>query len=234
MLRDVIASHPRLFCPNETHFFRFADPYGTMTYVRPLINQKLFQEHRRLDTISDDYFRDQILVKSHTRRELMENYAAAYLNAQGAPKDARWFDKTPQNVFGALLLAAEFPESRFVHIVRHPLNVVSSLRTSKVMVIKEVVGAANYWYESTLIMKSMRDVVGDRLLEITYDQFTQNPEKELGRVMAFLGEDSRQVTYDLTKIKPEKNKYKTVLPAEDIEIAWGIFGDLAEEYGFHR
>ena len=232
MLRDVIASHPRLFCPNETHFFRLADPFGTMPFVRPLMNQKLFINHRERDKITEEQFRDEILLKSTTRAGLMEKYGEAYLKAQNAPPNSRWFDKTPQNAFGALLLTQQFPQSKIVHIVRNPLNVMASLRTSKVMTIKEPVGSANYWLESTTILHTLKKLIEDRLFEISYHQFTNHPKESLEEICEFLEEDATQIKFNLKKIKPEKNKYKTVLTADDIEIARSICGSLAKEYGY--
>ena len=232
MLRDVIASHPMLFCPNETHYFRIADPFGTINYMLPFLNQKIFKSHRALDGIGEEDFKENLMLPSNNRRELMERYAQAYMRAQKAPEGARWFDKTPQHVYGAILLADQFPDSKFIHIVRHPLNVISSLRTSKVMNIQSIVGASNYWLESAIIMKHFRKLVGDRLLEIRYAEFTDTPKEHLDRIFAFIDEDPAPMTFNLKKIKPETARWEKVLPAHDIDKARAICGDLATEYGF--
>lgn len=233
MLRDVIASHPLLFCPNETHFFRYADPFGTLPYARPFLNAKLFEEHRRLDNISEEMFRQKIYPGAKTRRELMERYGEAYLKAQNAPPGSRWFDKTPQHAFGAFLLAHQFPTAQFIHIVRHPLNVIASLRTSKkVMHIEKAIPAANYWYESLTMMKALKSSVPDRFFEIRYDTFTENPQSSIAEIFDFIDEDPDQLTFHLRDIHREKNKFTKVLETEDISIARGICGELAKEYGF--
>ena len=59
-------------------------------------------------------------------------FAGLFLEAQGV-SSGRWFDKTPQNIYGLTLLSAVYPEAKFVCIVRHPLNVVASLKRGKVM-----------------------------------------------------------------------------------------------------
>lgn len=233
ILRDIIASHPLLFAPNETHFYRFADPYGTMAYIRPLLNQKILQKHRLKDNIDEAYFKDDILLKSYNRGQLMQKYGTSFLKAQNAPPGARWFDKTPQHVYGALLIAHQFPDAKFIHIVRDPRNVVSSLRTSdQVMTIKETVGAANYWLEAAIIMKSLKQLLGDRLHELHYQAFTANPKTEIDLIMTFLDEDSNQIRFDLNKVKPEKNKYRSTLPDEDIDIIREICGSIASDYGY--
>ncbi|MEM9704521.1 MAG: sulfotransferase [Pseudomonadota bacterium] len=232
LLRDVIASHPQLFCPNETHFFRYAEAYGTLAYITPFMNRKIFKNHRDLDSISEEQFRDEILLKSHSRGELMRRYADAYLSAQNAPAGARWFDKTPQNVYGAFLIAHQFPEARFIHIVRNPLNVIASLKGSEVMTVKQIVGAANYWLEAAIMMQSLKGLYPDRVFEMRYDQFTADPAPFIQSIFDFIGEDASGVGYKMRKIKPEKNKYKKLLTADDLEFANEICGDMAKAYGF--
>lgn len=232
LLRDIIASHPLLYSPNETHFYRSSDPYGTMAYIAPLLNQKILQNHRRLDKIHQNQFRDDILFKSLNRGELMERYGQAYLQSQNAPSSARWFDKTPQHVYGGLLIAHQFPNSKFIHIVRNPLNVISSLRTSTVMTVKEIVGASNYWLEAAIIMKYLKTLLGNRLLEISYENLTSDPNRYTDKVVTFIDENPQEITFDFNIIKREKNNYRKTLSKNDIDIAREICGDMANHYGF--
>ena len=34
LLRDILRQHPRLESPEETHFFRWSDPYGSPRYEK--------------------------------------------------------------------------------------------------------------------------------------------------------------------------------------------------------
>jgi hypothetical protein len=104
------------------------------------------------------------------------------------PTATRWFDKTPQNVYGAAMIAASMPHSRFVHIVRDPVNVVASLRIGKVMKIERLTGAVNYWREAIDIMATMRRATPRRVHELRYEDFMRDPETELRRLLEFLGE----------------------------------------------
>jgi hypothetical protein len=152
--------------------------------------------------------------------------------AQKAPEGARWFDKTPQNVYGVLLIAHQFPRARFIHIVRNPLNVIASLRTSKIMEIKEVIGAVNYWLEAAIIIKSIKPLLGERLFEITYDRFTNDPEQSVAEIFYFIGENKAPITFNLSEIRPEHDRYKEVLLPWEIEVTRRLCGELAADYGF--
>ncbi|MCB1617022.1 MAG: sulfotransferase, partial [Pseudomonadales bacterium] len=122
MLRDILKEHPRLECPEETHFFRWADPYGSPRYERHYLTQ-IFKDHRKLDKITNKKFHA-MKDFSQNRKEISDGYGRAYLDAMNNPK-GRWFDKTPQNIYGITMINYYYPTAKFIHIYRNPLNVVA-------------------------------------------------------------------------------------------------------------
>lgn len=214
ILRDLLRRVPHLECPEETHFYRWPDPFRTKRYGLYFQNIKLFARHRQLDGIRDQEFVD-ILESSFTRAELMERYARLHCERRGNP-GARWFDKTPQNVYGILMIAAQFPASPIVHIHRNPLNVIASLLTGKVMPKQSFPGAVNYWLESAQIMDQFRRGSPQRLLDVSYERLGAEPESVLREILAFVGEDPNQVRIQASDVHPEKNKYLEVLSPEQV------------------
>lgn len=229
MLRDLLREHPRLECPEETHFFRWAEPYGSPNYVAKY-RQKLLQKHRQLDGINEfDFYVGMNLTKN--RRELSDIYARRYLEVMKNEK-GRWFDKTPQNVYGVLMISAYYPEAKFIHIYRNPLNVVTSLLEGKVMPKHGLVGGISYWNESMLILNEFKKLYPDRLLEVRYETLTANPMPELRKILEFVGEDPAQLA-DLSHLThPEKNKYKKLLNEEDITIIRDMTEPFFSRYGY--
>ena len=73
LLRDLLRAHPRLECPEETHFFRWADPFGSARYRRMYVNSGLMKRHRELDGVDEYTFRYTLNVAKN-RREMMEAY----------------------------------------------------------------------------------------------------------------------------------------------------------------
>lgn len=65
--------------------------------------------------------------------------------------------------------------------------VVRSLLVGKVLKVDDVVGAANYWYESVAIVNVLKSYLGDRLLEIRYEDFAENPADSFKALCATLG-----------------------------------------------
>src|SRR5690606_22254663 len=55
LLRDLLREHPRLECPEETHFFRWSDPFASPKFISHY-KTKLFKTHRKMDQISEMNF----------------------------------------------------------------------------------------------------------------------------------------------------------------------------------
>jgi hypothetical protein len=185
MLRNMLRRHPNLACPEETHFYRWSEPFGTDAYTRIATNNAVLKRHRELDEVTEDEFA-QILAESSSRRELCERYMALYV-AKRKPQATRWFDKSPQNFYGAAMLGS-WPGARFVHIVRNPEEVVASLRIGKVIKISPLLGAANYWNEAVESLATLRAACPHRVFEVRYEDFVAAPQRELARLCAFLEE----------------------------------------------
>ena len=186
LLRNILRLHPRLECPEETHFFRRADPFGTAEYESTYKRVKLFKQHRELDGISDFDFHYS-LQHQPTRKGLMDWYGERFLQAKANP-DGRWFDKTPQNVYGLLLLAECYPEAQFVHIYRNPLSVAASLQKGAVMPKQNLRAAINYWLEAAMILSQYRALAPERLIEIQYEQLLREPKTTVTGLLERLGE----------------------------------------------
>ncbi len=167
-----------------------------------------------MDGISEAEFSELISI-SGSKKELAENYGQLYLEKQGNP-GGRWFDKTPQNIYGILLISQMMPDAKFIHIYRNPLNVVASLFEGKVLSISDMAGATSYWYESMSIMEEYKKIGNDRVLEIAYEKVTNKPKQSVREILQFLGEDPAQLKLPKGFVHPEKDKYKKVLSAEDI------------------
>lgn len=186
MLRDALRMHPNLACPEETHFFRWGEPYGTEAMSRSLSNNAVLKKHREIDGITEPEFAD-LLRQCGSRAELYTRYMALYLQRK-KPGAKRWFDKTPQNVYGALLAASSMQRSKFVHIVRDPVNVVASLRIGRIVKVENMTGACNYWNEAVQIVSGLKRAYPARVFELRYEDFVAEPASQLKLLLDFIGE----------------------------------------------
>lgn len=229
LLRDLLREHPRLECPEETHFFHWGDPFGTPRFAS-YYNSKAFQQHRALDWISDEEFAA-LLQSCESREHLAYAYGQRFLQQIGR-EGARLFDKTPQNVYGLFLIHAVYPDARFIHIHRHPLNVVASLKEGKVMPPQTLWGAINYWKESALLLDQFRRYRPDLLLDVPYENLVTDPDATLAGILGFVGEDSALLPSQAGKTRPEKNRYREQLSAAEIRLVLDRCEPFASRYGY--
>ena len=214
LLRDILRIHPNLECPEETYFFRWGEPFGTDRYNIKCVKNRHIKLHREIDGVSEQEFAG-LLRAADSRKTLAEAYAQLYLEKKGKAH-ARWFDKTPQNIYGILLLKAFFPESKIIHIYRNPLNVVCSLMEGKVMPVHSLKGAVNYWVEAMHIINGYKAGLCQNLLEISYEALTQRPDAVIEKLLLFIGEDPKLLKIPAQYVHKEQNKFKTTLSKEQI------------------
>jgi hypothetical protein len=230
MLRDFLRLHPRLECPEETHFFRWADPFSSPRYDRNYIAMKIFDRHRKMDGISNlEFF--EAKERSANRKEFSDNYGQLYLNAKQNPA-GRWFDKTPQNIYGIFLISHMYPAAKFIHIHRHPLNVVASLVEGRVMAKHSVKGAVNYWMESMILMHEYKKINHSRVFELPYEALVKNPIDELKKLCDFINEDWHLLNADQIQTHEEQNHYKKILTADEQRYVIEQTAPFLSAYGY--
>ncbi len=230
MLRKVLTQHPRLECPEETHFFRWADPFGSDRYTMVYNRNKLITMQQEMDGFDKEEFL-KIYESSTNRRELMDRYMEMYLQKQGNPA-GRWFDKTPQHVYGLFLIKKSYPDARVIHIHRNPLNVVASLLRGAVMPKQTLVGAVNYWNESATLIEAFRELYPGDIMDLPYEAFCRNPADHLRRILAFIEEDDTEFGFDLASVHPEKNAYRKVLGGDQRRFVREACAEFMEKLGY--
>ena len=120
LFRDLLRQDSTFLCPEETHFFRWNEPYASSYYIDYITNNPTLIYHRELDGVSqDEFFR--ILEQSTDKRELVNNYMGFLARARILSDSVIYVDKTPQHVYALNSIKSCFPDLRVIHIVRNPL-----------------------------------------------------------------------------------------------------------------
>jgi hypothetical protein len=107
-------------------------------------------------------------------------------------------EKTPDNINYIPLLAALFPNSKFIHIIRDPRDsavshwhfAISGIDENKQVatkINKHVLNYGQLWCELTVKGRETGMEIGDRYLEIFYESLNRSTLAELRKVLAFLG-----------------------------------------------
>lgn len=214
LLRDLLRQRPDLICPEETMYYRWPSAFGSPEYKAVATRNTVLKKHRALDGIGEAEF--QALVEGcEDRRELMERHIARLRETLDAPL-AGWFDKSPYNVYGLPLLAAQYPEARIVHIHRHPVEVA----------------AVNVWLEPLAILDQMRPVIAGRLIELSYGDLTDAPERTLAELESALG--LAAFKYSTPHVGPERGRaiFRKSFGGAEIEYVERRCAKYMQAYGY--
>lgn len=230
MLRDVLRMHPNLASPEETHFFRWCDPFGTEPMSRTLLNNTVLKRHREIDKITEQEFKH-MLGKATSRADLYAKYMSLFMS-RNKPTATRWFDKTPQNIYGAMLAATTMPRAKFVHIVRDPRNVVASLRIGRIVKVEGLVGACNYWNEAINIVAGLKRAYPNRVFELRYEDFVKDPMTELSQLLGFLNEPFENAWFTQVKMRNSDHTEEGVLQAEEMDTVKKLCSGGMVRYGY--
>lgn len=210
LTRDLLRRVPNFICPEETHFFRWAEPFRTPHSWHPHRNNALFKKHRAMDGVSEEVF-ETILAQSRTKAELLRRYIAAFAQARGVTGPYRWFDKSPQNIYGTALIAQQLPQARFVFMVRNPLNVVASMMLGRQVKVADLHGAMNYWLEAAAIYATICAAYPTRMICLRYEDLIADVPGSIGRILAHADVATAGAAYHPRDAHREKNLWLTAL-----------------------
>ena len=143
-----------------------------------------------------------------------------------------WLDHTPLNLIHASFLHKMFPEMRLIHVYRDPRDVISSYKTKS--------WGGNSALDNTLWIKGIlekweeekKKIPKDVYYEVRMEDMIRNPEKELKKLMAFLGLDFDKKMMDIDLTKGHIGRWKKDLKQEEIKVIEETLGDIIGRYRY--
>jgi hypothetical protein len=189
LLRFLLDSHPDLACPPETNVPAMCAQLAT---VWSLIEGAPLSANRGDEPpVIPDAAIEGI-------RATMNMMVGSYLERRGKK---RYCDKSLGTARFAELLVRVYPETRFLCLYRHPMDVIASgveacpwglngygfdpyIATSPG---NEVLALARFWVDNTALTLEAEEQFADRCLRIRYEDLVADPEAVAGRIFAFLG-----------------------------------------------
>jgi hypothetical protein len=257
MLRVMFEQHPDMAIPPESYFpvsfwrrrdrYRVDGGFDVGAMAEDLLRHERFLAWRldpavvrdRLTGITDDF------------PEALRRVYALYAETHGK---TRYGDKTPPFLMHVPMLAREFPESRFVHLVRDGRDVVLSLRDQR-FAPSSFAGAAEYWAGRVRRARAAGEALGpDRYREVRYEDLVGDPERELRGLCEFVALDFRpeMLSYraeDLDRIPltakmrtggaarppgPSGRDWRTQMTSRQVAVVEAVAGDELEAFGYGR
>jgi hypothetical protein len=190
----MLSSHSRIAIPPETRFllpvFREHRAFGDLTVRR---NRRRLA--RRIVRGHGGLFSHLGLDRSRVVKEIVAGaptvgsaLAAPFrLYAQDRGK-ARWGNKRPGQVHNVAVIRALFPDAQLVHLVRDPRDCVASLARVSWWAGGTVAATATWVHAVDAAEAARRTLPTDAFHELRYEDLVSDPQAELERLCAFLGE----------------------------------------------
>jgi Sulfotransferase family len=190
MLRAMLDSHPSVAVPHEAYFVVPAlqrraeyERAGGVDRARLLADLGRDRTFTRWEL---DAGRVQAIAEDEALLTVPDVLAAVYrAYAEGVGKP-HFADKTPRNVLHVGLLAAAFPDARFVHLIRDGRDVVPSLVGLEYFP-DHFAEAVVYWSERVRRGRRAGRLLGPgRYHEVRYEALVADPEAALRGLCDFL------------------------------------------------
>lgn len=181
---------------------------------------------------------------------IVERHAAANSIALDRSAPIHWIEHSPESSRHLDLLATAYPTARFIHIVRDPRAVYSSMRQLLRWNVWEPRKAAKLWNSSVARCRRFVEQMPQRSLELRYEDLVADPEAHLRSICDFAGiafEPSMPEGGGLKvpSFSQEQHRlvgraadparasaWKAELPSREAEIVEAITTDLMLRYGY--
>jgi hypothetical protein len=259
MLRAVLDSHPHLAVPPESYFVAPAlryrsryEPGGALDLDRLLEDIAADRSFPDWQLTPDSLAEVRALPLATVPDALLALYAA-YAHQQGKPRAG---DKTPSHLLHIEMLAASFPQARFVHIIRDGRDVVPSILGMQ-FGPDRFAEAVLFWQRRVQQGLDGGAALGPhRYREIHYEAMVADPESVLrDEVCPFLGLEysaemlryheraddllgGMRATNHVQGVRRPPTRgirdWRSALPDHDVQLFEALAGDLLDRLGYER
>jgi hypothetical protein len=176
----MLNQHSKLAIPLESLFIidylRAAPDTPPETFLKLILKEYEFSEWGIPFAASDFY-------GCVTAQDFIDRAHALYMRQYGK---VIWGQKTPRFVRFGGLLKQHYPGAKFIHVIRDPRAVVSSLIRSNVH-HSNAYFAARRWLRDTSAGLRLEETYPDDVFALRYEHFILNTEALLRQVCDFLG-----------------------------------------------
>jgi len=226
-LQRITCAHPAVAeVPSETYIFSHG--------IAPLM-ERFHHDDPEFQEVGQVYARRERVIESV--RNLCDTVFGEFVR-DGQTQAA---ERTPWHVYHLPLIAEVYPDASFVHIIRDGRDAVRSI-VAQPWGPDNVKDAAEEWRSSVAAGLDAAPVLGDRLLEVRYEEVLADPRSGIARIYAHHGleggiDEALEAAGAKANIGRQDNRVGTGKWRED----WGrrelrdfdrVAGDLLRELGY--
>jgi hypothetical protein len=249
LLRNMLNRHPAIAVCRETEFYHYIyrrrRAFGDLAILRN--RQRLVKEYlstQRVQRLQLDLeaLEQTLLEEGVSYEALFLSLLWFYARAQGK---RRCGEKTPQHALFTETLCSWYPDATVIHLLRDPRDVAASLMRMP-SAPKGALGSARVWLQYNA--SAWRSRHRPQYLLVRYEQLVTQPEQELARVCAAIGEDYCPAmmvpNWDPTANRPwlrraeepvtteRMGKWRDLLTAEQVSLVEWVVGKQMRTFGY--
>ena len=195
LLQAMLSSHPRIYIPPELHFFEKHEPRAN--FHDPLRDDEVDAYLRQCAESMwwHDYGLDPAAFAQAVRGGIRDDrglflWILSHVSAQRGNTKPRIGEKSTYYGLHAKRLAVLFPRAKFIHIYRDPRDVADSYMRQYWCLDRTGYRLGFFIRHYLQHMQQVAAEFGpDRCCVVQYETLVHEPERELRRICAFLGED---------------------------------------------
>lgn len=225
----ALGQHPNIFPLEETHFLyklavdvEYLYDIGSGLGDRSFLGSANYTRRRFRNHFGDACHamvleaKKSIAKRSHEAALKERNRVSPNVKLHRGwwqPK-ARWIDGTPENSHYVLPLLRLFPKARFIHILRNPGSVATSLMHFSTMGGYDYSEKEAYesWTRLAYASALTEQALGpSRVMRLLHDDLVDSPQETLSRCLEFIGEKYSNDCLSPLQIKINSSRYATTL-----------------------
>lgn len=165
---------------------------GALRHKRKMMREWLQSKAFEASGLSADEIEAEVLTTCRSAGDFLRTVMDGVARQQNVD---RWADSTPTNVPHMLQIGKDFPDARFVHIIRDARDVALSLdkrgwsRPLPWDKNRALLAAGLYWEWIVRMGRRHGAALGSRYMEVRYEDLVEKPRGTLERIGPFLQHD---------------------------------------------
>ncbi|MCX7018637.1 MAG: sulfotransferase [bacterium] len=263
LIQQMLDHHPSLAFPWESHFIEvihkklpcFGDLSVPENRHKLILAMERYQKIAFGEMAGSEWIPGLVAAAGELAQAAPPSYAGViatvydfHARQRNRP---RWGDKTPGYVNCLPLIIELFPKAKIIHMIRDGRDVAVSLMSLSLGPHTAYMSAVRWkqWVRHGLASAELHP---DSIFQLRYEDLTEDPERYLRDVCAFIGEDyvpemlefhrdaKKRVPQGIHAMinvpanKSRHNRWKTELTPTQVRIIEAVAGDLLEQLGYER
>lgn len=191
LLSEILDAHSRLAVSPETHYYNaFArdceqvdclqSADSRRAYVRKLVDSAAVEQMDLAEDVGEQIL-EALAEGEPSHRDVLDTLLSAYARARGAD---RWAEKTPRHLEWVPTIREDFPEARFVCVVRDARDVALSREAAGWS--PSVWETVRDWRRHARLRSEFEDRWPEAFRTLRYEDLLEDPASELESLCPFL------------------------------------------------